>query len=108
MIDIIITSILKISPILLLILIIISIISNIYDKKRERELEEIRKHILSLTDVKDYGICNPPMKPEVALDELFRYFLGEDYYCVLPQSYEQCITDLVYQVESNYKGYGGK
>lgn len=36
-------------------------------------------HIMSLTDGKDYGIIHPPMNAQTALNELRRYFLGENY-----------------------------
>lgn len=61
-------------------------------------------HILSLTNGKDYGMCNPPMEAQVALNELCRYFLGEDYYDVLPESQKQVNTDIVFQIEEKYKG----
>ena len=69
--------------------------------KREKVNKE---HILSLTDGKDYGLCSPPMKAQVAVDELCRYFLGEDWYSVMPQSGEQVNTEIVYAIECNYKG----
>ncbi len=62
------------------------------------------KHILSLTNGKDYGLCAPPMKAQTAVDELCRYFLGEDYYVVMPEDTEQCNTQIVYDIERFYKG----
>ena len=69
--------------------------------KREKVNKE---HILSLTDGKDYGLCSPPMEAQVAVNELCRYFLGEDWYSVMPQSGEQVNTEIVYAIECNYKG----
>lgn len=62
------------------------------------------EHILSLTNGKDYGLCAPPMKAQVAVYELCRYFLGEDYYVVMPENNEQCNTQIVYDIERLYKG----
>ena len=63
-----------------------------------------RDRILKLTDGKDYGLCSPPMNAQVALDELCRYFLGEDWYTTLPESREQVNTEKVYEIEEKYKG----
>lgn len=63
------------------------------------------KRILKLTNGKDYGLCSPPMKAQVALNELCRYFLGEDWYNVMPESQEQVNTQIVYEIETRYKGY---
>jgi len=65
----------------------------------------IADRILKLTDGKDYGICSPPMNGQVALDELCRYFLGEDWYTTIPESQEQVNTEIVYEIETKYKGY---
>lgn len=61
-------------------------------------------HIMSLTNRKDYGLCSPPMKAQVAVNELCRYFLGEDWYSTMPQNSEQVNTEIVYAIESQYKG----
>lgn len=61
-------------------------------------------HILSLTDGKDYGLCSPPMKAQVAVDELCRYFLGEDWYVSISMSPEQVNTNIVAEIEKKYKG----
>lgn len=37
-----------------------------------------KEHILSLCEPGDYGIFAPPMKAQVALNELCRYLLGDD------------------------------
>ena len=66
--------------------------------------EILRERILKLTDGKDYGLCSPPMKAQVALDELCKYFLGEDWYTTMPESQEQVNTEIVYEIERKYKG----
>lgn len=63
-----------------------------------------KEHVLSLTDGKDYGLCSPPMKAQVAVNELCRYFLGEDWYAVMPENAEQVNTKIVYEIERRYKG----
>ncbi len=63
-----------------------------------------RERILKLTNGKDYGICSPPMDAQVALNELCRYFLGE-WYSAMPQSQKQVNTEIVYGIETRYKGY---
>lgn len=69
------------------------------------ERKKIKERLLKLTDNKDYGICSPPMKAQIALNELGRYFLGEDWYTVMPVSQEQVNTEIVYLIEMRYKGY---
>ena len=64
--------------------------------------------LLKLTDDKDYGLCSPPMNAQVALDELCRYFLGEDWYTTMPESQEQVNTEKVYEIEKRYRGYKKK
>lgn len=69
----------------------------------ERESrEEISKRIYELTDKKDYGIFPPAMDAQVALNELCRYFLGEDWLSVNPVSQEQINTEIVFEIESKY------
>lgn len=67
--------------------------------------KETLERLLKLTNGKDYGICSPPMKAQVAINELCRYFLGEDWYTVMPVSNEQVNTEIVYEIETKYKGY---
>lgn len=75
-------------------------------KRPMKNKNEITKErILNLTDGKDYGICSPPMTAQVALNELRRYFLGENWYTVMPISQEQVNTEIVYEIETSYKGY---
>lgn len=63
-----------------------------------------KEHILSLAEDVDCGIFSPPMDAQVAVNELCRYFLGEDWYSVNPISQNQLNTEIVYEIESNYKG----
>lgn len=71
-------------------------------KKYETD-EEITKRILSLCKDGNYGLCAPPMDAQVALNELCRFFLGEDWYTVMPVHQEQVNTEIVYEIESRYR-----
>ena len=68
----------------------------------------IGERLLKLTDGKDYGLCSPPMDAQVALNELCRYFLGENWYTTMPESQKQVNTQIVYEIEISYKGYEKK
>ena len=76
--------------------------------KRKETDNELKNRILDLTNGKDYGLCSPPMKAQTAVNELCRYFLGEDWYCAMPMNCEQVNTNIVYEIESRYKGYKRK
>lgn len=52
----------------------------------------------------DCGIFMPPCKAQKALDELRRYFLGEDWYSYDPVSQEQVNAEIVYTIEERYPG----
>ncbi len=72
-------------------------------KNRKETNEDIANRILSLAEPGDYGIFPPPMDAQVALNELCRFFLGDDWYCVLPIHAGQVNTEIVYEIESKYK-----
>lgn len=64
-----------------------------------------RDHILSLCEKGDYGIFAPPMKAQSAVDELCRYFLGDDWYSSSGTTHpEQVNTEIVAEIEKRYKG----
>ena len=71
----------------------------IYRKETPSETSE---RLLKLTNGKDYGIFAPPMNAQVAVDELCRHLLGEDWYSVNPVSAEQINTEIVYEIERKY------
>lgn len=54
-----------------------------------------------LDEQPDYGLCNPPMSPDEALDFLFNYLIPEDY-DPLPEGAWQTNTYIVYQILSKY------
>ena len=77
---------------------------NNFIKKFKRETnEEIRERVLSLAEDGDYGIMSPPMDAQVALNELCRHLLGEDWHVVGPMRLEQINTNIVYEIELKYK-----
>ena len=64
-----------------------------------------KEHILSLCEPGNYGILAPPMKAQTAVNELCRYFLGEDWYDSSgATSPEQVNTAIVAEIEMKYKG----
>jgi hypothetical protein len=65
--------------------------------------DEEKARLLSLTDGNDYGLCSPPMKAQTALNELCNFFLGKDWYTVMPMSQEQVNTEIVFEIEESYK-----
>jgi hypothetical protein len=67
--------------------------------------DETAERILSLTENQDfdYGICSPPMDAQVALNELTRFLLGDDFYVVMPMSPKQVNTEIVYTIERLYE-----
>ena len=64
-----------------------------------------KKHLLDICETGDYGIFAPPMKAQVAINELCRYFLGDDWYDSSGATdSEQVNTAIVYEIEMRYKG----
>lgn len=64
-----------------------------------------KKHILSICEPVDCGILAPPMKAQVAVHELCRYFLGDDWYDSSGATHpEQVNTAIVCAIEKSYKG----
>lgn len=70
---------------------------------RKETKRETARRLLKLTDGKDYGIFSPPMDAQVAVHELCRHFLGEDWYSPNPISQEQINTEIVYEIERKFK-----
>lgn len=64
-----------------------------------------RIHILNLCKPTDCDTTVPLMDAQVAVNELCRYFLGEDWYSISGSiSNEQINTEIVCEIELNYKG----
>lgn len=85
---------------------------NIFKKgkhtKRKETNQEIYKRILKLTNIENDPDVVPYMKAQTAVDELCRYFLGEDWYVVDPLNTEQVNVDIVYEIECKLKRYKAK
>ena len=75
--------------------------------KKKESNKEIAERLIKLTDGKNYGIFPPPMKAQVAVNELCRYFLGDDWYTVI-NSNEQANTEIIYEIECKLKKYKAK
>lgn len=71
-------------------------------KKKETN-QEIANRLLKLTSGEDCGIFAPPMNAQVAINELCRYFLGDDWYSINPLCNEQINTEIVYEIECKFK-----
>ena len=65
--------------------------------------EEIQARLYELTDKEDYGIFNSCMDAQTALNELKRYFLGENWCVVDPISQDQINAQIVYEIELKHK-----
>lgn len=76
----------------------------IIPKRKETEQETFNR-LFALIDGKDYGVFPPPMKAQVAIDELCRFFLGDEWYTVNPISTEQINTEIVYEIERKFNRY---
>lgn len=70
--------------------------------KREKN-KDIKQRVLALTENVDCNLCPPPMDAQVALNELCRHLLGEDWYVIMPVSQEQVNTEIVYAIERKYR-----
>ena len=64
---------------------------------------EMRNRIVGLAKPIDCGMLPPPMDAQVAMHELTRHLLGDDFYIVNPVNSEQANTEIVYEIESIYK-----
>lgn len=71
-------------------------------KNRKETDKDIADRTLKLTEPGEYGIFPPPMKAQVAVDELCRFFLGEDYWTIVNNN-EQANTEIVFEIECRYK-----
>ena len=73
-----------------------------HHKNRKETNEDIANRILKLAEPGEYGIFPPPMNAQVAVDELCRFFLGDNYWTIV-NSNEQANTEIVYEIETKYK-----
>lgn len=62
-------------------------------------------HIISICETDNHGYSIPFIKAQVAVHELCRYFLGDDWYDDSGATHvEQVNTNIVAAIERNYKG----
>lgn len=76
------------------------------NKRLNKDKEEWDKNVdrvMSLCEKGDYGICTPPMKAQVAVNELCEYLLGKDWYHNMPYGAEQMNTEIVLAIERKYQ-----
>lgn len=78
-------------------------IKNFINKLKKEKDEEIRERVLSLTKEGNYGMISPPMDAQVALNEICKHLLGEDWHVTTPMNTEQINTNIVYEIERKYK-----
>ena len=71
-------------------------------KNKKESYKDIANRILKLTEQGDYFPFAPPMKAQTALNELCRFFLGEDYWTIVNNN-EQANTEIVFEIECRYK-----
>lgn len=71
-----------------------------FDKETPQETE---KRLLKLTNIKNDPNVAPYIEPQVALNELCRFFLGEDWYVTDPLSTKQVNYWIVYDIERKFK-----
>ena len=65
--------------------------------------QETEKRLLKLTNIKNDPNVVPYIEPQVALNELCRFFLGEDWYVTDPLSTKQVNYWIVYDIERKFK-----
>lgn len=53
-------------------------------------------------DAEDYGMCDPPLEAQKAINFLRDYLLGEDWYIAMPENTKQINTAIVYDILSEY------
>jgi hypothetical protein len=49
----------------------------------------------------DYGLCDPPMDPQEALDFLYEYLIPDHYVCI-PEGERQLNTAIVWAILKKY------
>lgn len=71
--------------------------------KNKETCQERAVRILALCKDVDCGLLAPPMDAQIALNELCRYFLGENWYVANFIGQKQLNTEIVFEIESRYK-----
>ena len=68
----------------------------------------LRNHIMPLTDQIDYGLCDCAIDYKTMCHELVNFFLGEDWYVVLPEHDTQAMSAALYDIEYLYWKKGNR
>lgn len=76
-------------------------------KKKETN-QQIADRVFNLAKPIDCGIFPPPMDAQVAVNELCRYILGDDWYSVNPLCAEQINSEIIYEIECKLKKWKSK
>ena len=71
-------------------------------KNRKETEQETIKRISKLAKDGEFFPFAPPMNAQVALNELCKHFLGDDWYTINPINQEQINTEIVYEIERKY------
>lgn len=71
-------------------------------KKKEDVGKIIGKRIYEISDKKDHGLCPPGVDAQEAVYELCKFFLGKDWYCVMPLPARQANTEILYAIEEKF------
>ncbi len=53
-------------------------------------------------DAEDCGLCDPPISPQLALNFLINYLLGENWYVAISESTDQTNCAAVYEILYKY------
>lgn len=73
------------------------------DKSTDNKIKKGENKIKTFTNwlknnSKDCGLLSPPLNPQLALEFLKNYLLGEDWYVVDPLRTEQVNTNIVFEI----------
>ena len=70
-----------------------------------KKKKQIAEHLNNISGSNDLNNILPsPMDSDTALRELCRYFLGEDWYTGCSMSQRQVNWEIVYEIETKFKG----
>ena len=73
--------------------------------KKKEKLEDIKERITNLSYNKDedYGILPPPISNGTFVNEIIRYFLGEDWYTIGSIHNDQVNYEALVEIEYRYR-----
>lgn len=76
--------------------------------KRKETSQEIYNRLLKLTNIENDPDVIPYMNAQTAINELCRYFLGDDWYIVDPLNNEQANVHIVWEIEYKLRKHRAK